>query len=261
MRRYWWLPLLVAGVLDVLLVTHGLLSPGARVNGAVRHSLAAAQCQETLLVRSLGAPDQLTVFNVTPVTHALAVVDMQAEFSAGGTLTAASTSAIAAGQDTSISLLPLTGTSAHPLLQLYTQDLHDGTNWMTTPCLPLPNPRTSHLRASGTVRAAGQSYLLYLGSVNFSRSGTQVFARSAQVWMGVGKGDTLGFTVVRGQLRATGVDTTYATMYAYSPGRPTGIVPPAATAVQRVQLYDTQHAEVDDLLNALGFGGGASLSA
>ncbi len=251
MRRYWWLPLVIAGLFDLMLILHARFSAGAQVDKAVRRSLLTTGCRETILIRGNGLPDQVSVLSVTVGAARLNVMDMSAEFGPNGALTPASMQNIALGEDTSVGTTPLVGASAHPLLRLYTEQLHAGLDWLSGACLPLPNPRTSRLQAAGILRVGGTTYRVYRGSVSVRQNGNPVFTSKTSVWMGISRSGTLGFTVVQGRPRATGIEIILATMFRYTPAGP---MPSASVAAAgaRVQFYRSIHASVEDLLARLG---------
>jgi|GEM_PF-3463538 len=258
MRRFWWAPLAVAAVLDLLLVVHAHFVPGAQVDRAVRRSLLAAGCQEAVLVRTAGGPDDLSVLHVTVGGAQVSVLDMRAEFGPSGGLTAASRQNVAAGSDSSVSVGPVgSSASAHPLLDAYAHQLRSGANWLNGACLPLPNPRASRLRAAGNLQVDGAAYHLFRGHAPFQENGQPIFQSPASVWMGVSGNGTLGFAVVEGKLRQTGVDAVFASMFGYNVSTAATILPPpgggtGAQAAGRMQYYLAVHADIEDLLIGLG---------
>lgn len=263
MRRYWWVPLLIAAIVDAGLVLHGFSLPGPTVSRAVRRSLLARGCQEGLLVRTASGPDELSLLHVRVQGAALRVREMRAEFAAGGVLTGASRASVAANADETTSrAAPAPAAGPHPLLSPYLQQLRARASWLVGDCLPLPNPQASHLHAAGTLRLAGAKDQVFHGLASFQSNGHPIFAAPASVWMGVGPRRTLAFAVVDGTLLPTDTRAVFASVFAYGvPGPPAAGGPSPAA---RLRLYQSTHEQIVALLKALGVHvpvGSASLPA
>jgi len=255
MRRFWWLPLVIAAVVDLALLVHGLNLPGARVNRAVERSLQTQGCEEGLLVRTAGGADSLSLFDVHLGAADLTVQAMQADFAPNGDLTPSSQASIGVGSDVATTSTPTAVASdPHPLLSAYDRQIRANTTWLRGDCLPLPNPRISHLHAAGDLRLPGAAYHMYQGEAPFQVNGHPIFEASAAVWMGVAQDGTLGFAVVHGRLRQTGVDALFASVFQYEPAG--HAAPPAAaarpTASARVQTYVATRGDIVRLLAGLG---------
>ena len=267
MRRFWWAPLAIAALVDLLLFGHAHFAASAQVDRAVRRSLVTPGCQEAVLVRTAGGPDDLTVLHVTVGGTQEAVLDMQVEFGPGGTLTAASRQSVATGSDASMSVNPIgsgVGT-VHPLLDLYAHQVGSGANWLNGACLPLPSPRASSRRQAGSITFSGSTYRLFRGSGAFKQNGRAIFQTPAKVWMGVAGDGTLAFAVVEGKLAQTGVDALFASTFNYSSAAVTSLPAAGAAAgtapATRMQYYATVHSAMEALLARLGVTVPAALAA
>ncbi len=251
MRRYWWVPLVIAAIVDAGLVLHGFSLPGPTVSRAVQRSLLARGCQEGLLVRTASGPDELSLLHVRVQGAALRVREMRAEFQAGGVLTGASRASVAANADETTSQAPpAPAAGPHPLLSPYLQQVHARASWLVGDCLPLPNPQASHLHAAGTLRLGGAKDQVFFGLASFQSNGHPIFAAPASVWMGLGPRRTLAFAVVDGTLLPTDTRAVFASVFAYGvPGPPAAGGPSPAA---RLRLYESTHAQIVALLKALG---------
>lgn len=255
MRRLWWLPLVLAAVVDLLLVLHALNLPGAQVNRAVERSLLAHGCEEGLLVRTAGGGDSLSLLHVSLGGSDVTVRAMQAEFGPNGDLTASSRASIGEGSDVSTSSGPAAAAlGPHPLLGAYDRQIQTHATWLQGDCLPLPNPRVSHLRAAGDLQLPDGAYHMYHGKAPFEENGHPIFQTNASVWMGVAPDGTLGFAVVDGTLRETGVDALFASVFQYEMADAAAAStaqsgPPEAA---RVQTYVSARGDIVRLLAGLG---------